>query len=102
MSEGLKPCPFCGGEAVHADLYVGCADSGCLMHHVAVRADVWQDRPADRALELACKTVAEMSGECPHSMLLVAPRDCESECAADMDYAECWRMHFERRAEVAG
>lgn len=98
---GLKPCPLCGGAAklAEADSHVNCADVGCPMHYVAVREGDWNDRPSDRALELACAMVAGMSGECPHSMLLKAPRDCESECAAYMDYAECWRMHFERQAK---
>lgn len=98
---GLRPCPLCGGDArlAEADSRVNCADVGCPMHYVAVRLDDWQDRPTERALRLACEMVADVTGECPHSMLLEAPRDCENECAEGINYAECWRMRFEKLAK---
>ena len=45
MSE-LKPCPFCGGEAVDSFRGVGCGDDFCPGVHVRCSESEWNTRPA--------------------------------------------------------
>jgi len=48
MAGGLKPCPFCGGEAVGRDV-LGYRLAGCLSCNEWIDAEIWNRRTSDPA-----------------------------------------------------
>jgi len=50
MAGGLKPCPFCGGEAVGRDV-LGYRLAGCLSCNEWIDAEIWNRRTSDPARE---------------------------------------------------
>lgn len=61
MSEGLKPCPFCGMTSITIedyqpmeDVHVVCKDCGAKVSFYGIRytvADRWNMRPIEKTLE---------------------------------------------------
>ena len=54
MSEELKPCPFCGGEA---ELCYSEVDTFCRKCNVMQETELWNTRPIEDALN---KRIAEL------------------------------------------
>ena len=55
-----------------------------------------------KALTLACKEIAGMSGTCPYDQHELDcahwETDCERRCRPDIDMAECWQRYFKERS----
>ena len=59
MSEELKRCPFCGGEATLCDygkewFYIVCGDCGVVTDHVSaeeIAVRIWNTRPVEDRLK---------------------------------------------------
>lgn len=56
MSEELRPCPFCGGEA---ELCYSEVDTFCRKCNVMQETELWNTRPIEDALN---KRIAELEG----------------------------------------
>ena len=57
MSEELRPCPFCGGEA---ELCYSEVDTFCRKCNVMQETELWNTRPTEDALRLR---IAELEAE---------------------------------------
>ena len=57
MSEELRPCPFCGGEA---ELCYSEVDTFCRKCNVMQETELWNTRPIEDALRLR---IAELEAE---------------------------------------
>ena len=57
MSEELRPCPFCGGEA---ELCYSEVDTFCRKCNVLQETELWNTRPIEDALRLR---IAELEAE---------------------------------------
>lgn len=59
----LKPCPFCGGEAVHADDQVWCSDCFISTDNANSPNDDWNNRTVCDELAQANKRITELQEE---------------------------------------
>ncbi|MDH4038395.1 MAG: hypothetical protein OEV86_13035 [Candidatus Krumholzibacteria bacterium] len=66
MSEKLKPCPFCGGEAYDfGDGFACCKDEWPWMLDGVALVELWNTRPREERLE---KALREIASQPPHTM----------------------------------
>ena len=60
MSEGLRPCPFCGAMPMGEDDRYMCSTLGCVMQEDTISAKDWNTRPIEDALRAR---IAELEAE---------------------------------------
>ena len=60
MSEKLKPCPFCGGEAYDfGDGFACCKDEWPWMLDGVALVELWNTRPREERLEKALREIVD-------------------------------------------
>lgn len=109
MSDELKPCPFCGGEACYVDdigmgvdeptKEISCEHISCLPITVRVPISSWNARPIEDALRARAEKAEGELKENAQKQLLRCMRDFSEET-----YCAGWLLGIEDacRALVAG
>lgn len=83
MSEELRPCPFCGGEAEstpgrHEQCYARCSMFGCEANNPWVAIEDWNSRPIEDALRAELE---EARNTIENGLTAKCLRDLQSELA---------------------